>query len=82
MKTDMQKQFARIGAQHRLGQLRVEQALILQLYPGLKPLGEVVVGTATPSAPRRRRRTMSAAARKAVSARMKKYWAGKRASKK
>lgn len=75
--------FARIGAQHRLNQLATEQSQILKLFPGLKPSASTAITFASSASPApRARRKMSAAARKAVSARMKKYWAGRRASKK
>lgn len=75
--SDLEKQFARIGAQHRLNELQGEQIRILKIFPDLKPTASTVF-TTTSTTPTRRRRSMSAAARKAVSARMKKYWAAKR----
>jgi len=68
---------ARLGAEARLQVLQSEIAQIRRQFPDL---GSTVKGSAaTPiksSAPRRRR--MSAAQRKAVSQRMKRYWAAKR----
>ena len=70
------KQLARLGAKARLEELRQEEAAIRKAFP------DVVSGggraAATKVAARPRRRGMSAAARKAVSARMKKYWAARR----
>ena len=71
---------ARLGAPQRLQELRQERQAI-----------EALIGRDEASSPestgpsfgrRRRRRGMSAAARKAVSARMKKYWAARRAARK
>jgi len=66
---------ARLGAEARLVALERERAEILRNFPELKN-GRAVRGVA--AAPRRRRSHMSAAARKAVSIRMKKYWASRR----
>ncbi len=66
------KNLARLGATARLQELRQEEAAIRRAFPDL------FSKAATPSAAaggRRRRSRMSAAARKAVSDRMKKYWA-------
>ena len=63
------RRLARLGAQARLEELKREEAAIRQAFPDL---GRTV------SAGGRRRSRMSAAARKAVSERMKKYWAARR----
>ncbi len=74
---------ARVGAQARLEQLEKERALILKAFPGL----EAGMPASFPASPagarpaRRRRRGMSAAQRKAVSERMRKYWAARRKAK-
>ena len=71
---------ARLGAEARLRALEVERAQILRSFPGLKSGAtrpSAATGEAAP-APVRRRRQMSAAERKSVSARMKKYWAERR----
>ena len=71
---------ARLGAEARLRALEVERAQILRSFPGLKPGARqqsAPAGAAAPG-PVRRRRQMSAAERKSVSARMKKYWAERR----
>jgi hypothetical protein len=74
----------------RLEELRVEAAAIRQAFPelGQKPSAEPVVkassdGTekVSSAAPGRSRNRMSAAARKAVSERMTKYWADRRKAK-
>jgi hypothetical protein len=68
---------ARLGAKARLEELHRETTAIRQAFPDL--FGKRRTGAATEAA--RRRRGMSAAARKAVSERMKKYWAGRRKAK-
>jgi hypothetical protein len=65
---------ARLGAEARLRALEDERAQILRTFPGLRAGGAPVASVA----PVRRRRQMSAAERKSVSARMKKYWAERR----
>lgn len=81
---------ARLGAQARLEDIRREEAAIRRAFPELfnaatRPIsasaaaGSVDAGDAGGTAPaRRRRRTMSQAMRKAVSERMKRYWAERR----
>jgi hypothetical protein len=85
MTIDM-KSLARLGAYARITELVEEMEALLRAFP---ELGQYRVSTrqpepaATGAAPKKpRRRRMSAAARKAVSARMKKYWAGRRQAKK
>lgn len=93
-KDDMRR-FARLGAMRRLEDIRQEEAAIRAAFPELFH-GSAPAATAAPArgrgkakakakaaAPkaRRRRTTMSAEARKAVSERMKKYWAGRRKAK-
>lgn len=90
-KDDMRR-FARLGAMRRLEDIRQEEAAIRAAFPELFH-GSAPAATAAPArgrgkakakaAPkaRRRRSTMSAEARKAVSERMKKYWAGRRKAK-
>lgn len=81
-------ELARKGAQHRLEELQAEIAALKRNFPGLAERAGAAVstvvgrtevevkGTVT------RGRRMSAAARKAVSERMKKYWAARRTGKK
>jgi hypothetical protein len=70
---------ARLGAEARLRALEVERTQILRSFPGLKAgATPSAQSAAAGSAPVRRRRQMSAAERKSVSARMKKYWAERR----
>jgi len=84
------KSYARHGARARLRELAEEAKQILTIFPDLsasvdedelpvnfilrKGARKALSGTPV----RRRRRGMSAAQRKAVSARMKKYWAERR----
>ena len=76
------RRLARLGAMARLEQLRQEEAAIRAEFPELFGRGRRPQADA-PAAPpaRRRRRAMSAAARKAVSERMRKYWAEQRKAK-
>ena len=95
-KDDMRR-FARLGAMRRLEDIRAEEAAIRAAFPELfsgdRPAARVArapkaaaapaAGPAKTAAPKkaRKRSTMSPAMRKAVSERMKKYWAGRRKSK-
>lgn len=72
------QRFARLGAEARLSELELERAAILRSFPDLARRG--TRGGSSAAAPRRRS-NMSAAARKAVSVRMKKYWASRRKAK-
>jgi hypothetical protein len=84
-------EYARLGAQERLKQIR-EEAQDIKAFLKINDEGTTDQANGEPSqaeetAPstpttRRRKRRMSAAARKAVSDRMRKYWAAKRAGKK
>ena len=74
---DTLRRYAIDGASAALTKLREEIAVIERTFPELttsKGRGKIVA-TTTKSA-----RSMSASARKAVSARMKKYWAERRKS--
>jgi hypothetical protein len=79
-------ELARKGAQHRLTELKAELADLMKAFPHLEYGSAISPGvprqTYKPAPAKRRRRGMSAAARKAVSARMKKYWAARRAGRK
>jgi hypothetical protein len=79
-------EMARKGATHRYHELKAEIAELLKAFPHLE-YGSAI----SPAAPKAefdrirmagKRKKMSAAARKAVSARMKKYWAERRKAKK
>jgi len=81
-------ELARKGAQHRLAELQAEMAALRRNFPDLAERAGAALGTAVGKTEAevkrtiRRGRTMSAAARKAVSARMKKYWAARRVGRK
>ena len=72
---------ARVGAAARLAELERERAMLLRAFPDLRRAASQAQpdGASMAARPKRRRRGMSAAARKAVSLRMKKYWAERRA---
>ncbi|MGE3507793.1 MAG: hypothetical protein AB7N65_02790 [Vicinamibacterales bacterium] len=80
---------ARLGAQARLEEIHREEAAIRQAFPELfraasRPVRAAVArdeATAEPAPRPRRKNRMSAAMRKAVSERMRKYWAERRKSK-
>jgi transcriptional regulator of acetoin/glycerol metabolism len=75
--TDEQlKVLARHGARLRLAELEAEIRAIRRAFPSIRAREKASVS----DAPKRRRWNMSAAARKAASERMKKYWAARRAS--
>ena len=81
------RRLAQIGARARLLELDQERAYLLREFPGLRRLSAATDvnedrtgAELSQGVKRRRRRGMSAAARKAVSARMKAYWASRRAA--
>jgi hypothetical protein len=73
------RELARTGAQVALERMRIEIAAIERAFPELAsiPRSPQAVRRSVKTATRRSRR-MSAAARKAVSQRMKRYWAERR----
>ncbi|HEV3060922.1 MAG TPA: hypothetical protein VGY48_21930 [Vicinamibacterales bacterium] len=82
-------ELAKRGAEARLQDLIHETKLLLEMFPHLRdgfdkdelPISFIVAkgsGRLTKDRPARRGWKMSAAAKKAVSRRMKKYWAAKR----
>jgi hypothetical protein len=72
------RHFARAGAEQAVKQLRAEIIAIERTFPELKlPQARQAVRRSVTEATRRTRR-MSAAARKKVSERMKRYWAERR----
>jgi hypothetical protein len=79
------KRLALLGAQARLEALRAEIASIVNIFPELGGTGTAGVRTgrtAKKAAGQGRRNwNMSPAQRRAVSARMKKYWAARRKEK-
>jgi hypothetical protein len=87
LETQELRRLAQIGARARLLELDQERAYLLREFPGLRRVSAATVASeqdaeATQNEPikRRRRGGMSAEARKAVSARMKAYWASRRAA--
>jgi hypothetical protein len=71
------REYARNGARARAEELKAELAKIYRLFPDLR--GTAAGRRATGPARRaRRRKGMTAAQKKAVSLRMKKYWASRR----
>jgi len=77
------RSFALVGARARLGALQAEVASLLATFPELR--GGRASGAARPLVTRKkpgRKHPMSAAEKKAVSERMRKYWADRRAGKK
>ena len=78
-------ELAKRGAEHRYQELKAELAALEKLFSHLhygSAVSPAMPGAAGESTIRRRRRKMSEAARKAVSVRMKKYWAARRKAKK
>jgi 2-succinyl-5-enolpyruvyl-6-hydroxy-3-cyclohexene-1-carboxylate synthase len=72
------RELARVGAEQAVRQLRAEIIAIERTFPELKlPQARRALRKSVNEATRRTRR-MSAAARKAVSVRMKRYWAERR----
>jgi hypothetical protein len=85
---DLQR-YARLGAQTRLLELKQEEVSIRQAFPelfqpGTRPAGRArrhTVGESAAVIVTRRRGGMSAAMRREVSERMKRYWAARRKAK-
>jgi hypothetical protein len=88
------REYARRGAEARILELRQEMDAIYAAFPDLRPGGRgtrgraaaagtmAASGDSSGATPRRgRRRSMSAAQRKAVSERMRRYWAERRKQK-
>ena len=72
------RELARIGAEETLRRLRAEIVAIERAFPELKLPTRRRQARTTLRQARTRTRTMSAAARRAVSERMKRYWAERR----
>ena len=82
-------ELAKLGAKAQLSDLLHEAKLLLGLFPDLRdsfdsdelPLNFIIAkGSGTLKKTRPKRKPMSAAEKKAVSVRMKKYWANRRAA--
>ena len=78
LSTDRIRELARTGAEVTLNQLRAEIIAIERAFPELRLRAGRRALRQSLKQVRTRTRTMSAAARKAVSARMKRYWAERR----
>lgn len=74
------RRLARLGAMARLEQLRAEEAAIRAEFPELFGRGRKA-DAGGDRGRRRKRKPMSAAQKKAVSERMRKYWAERRKGK-
>jgi hypothetical protein len=82
LNTEQLRRLARLGAIARLEQLKQEEAAIRAEFPELFGRGRRSAAVDVPKGGgKRRRRKMTEAARKAVSVRMRKYWAERRKSK-
>ena len=79
---DQLRRLARLGAVARLEQLREEEAAIRSEFPelfgGRRGNGDLKNAVKNAGARKRRRKAMTAAQRKEVSERMRKYWAERR----
>ena len=76
------KEYAKRGAEARVAELTSELAKIYRVFPGLRRgAASAAAATTTVRTGRRRRKPMSAAQKKAVSVRMRKYWASRRKAK-
>ena len=80
------RELALVGARARLLTLRTEMASLVHLFPelargSLAKSGGVALGLTKRRKKPGRKHPMSAAERKAVSERMRKYWAERRAAK-
>lgn len=80
--TERLREFALIGARARLQELQREMAGLRDVFPelfrGRRPGARSASAADGAPARRRGRRRMSAAERKAVSERMRRYWADRR----
>ena len=82
-KFDVNK-YAQLGAEARAAELQAELAEIYRVFPTLRRGGMSRASTGEASgggSASRRRKPMSAAQKRAVSVRMKKYWASRRKAK-
>jgi hypothetical protein len=75
------KEYARRGAEARARELTQELAAIYRAFPGLRRGGSTASAGGAGSTAVRRRKPMTAAQKREVSRRMKKYWAERRKAK-
>jgi hypothetical protein len=73
-------ELAKRGAEHRYAELKAEIDLLLKHFPHIRGASHGVLPSPVEAVnhPIRQRKLMSAAARKAIGVRMKKYWAARR----
>jgi hypothetical protein len=83
------KEYARRGAEARIAELRAELAEIYRAFPGLRRSGGTAAADGSAAGAGRRRRkgarkrpAMSEAQKRAVSLRMKRYWADRKKTEK
>ena len=81
MTNDQMHELARVGARARLQAIESERSAILQVFPNLASRSTSASGNSAPLPAGRKRGGMSPARRKAVSQRMKAYWAKRQAEK-
>jgi hypothetical protein len=77
-------ELAKHGARQRYQQLHAELASLVRMFPDLKDAAQKTAArkmTRSAASSRRRKTTWTTAQRKAVSVRMKKYWAARRKAK-
>jgi hypothetical protein len=88
---DRRHEFARVGAAIRLAELREEIRWIYKAFPAMRfqkrsarsPASDATseLSDATTRAPRRKKRKLTAAEKKTISDRMKKYWTSRKGKK-
>lgn len=78
---DDMRRFARLGAMKRLEELRKEESAIRSTFPELFRAASRPVATVSAASRSRKPYRMSPDAKRAVSERMKKYWADRRKAK-
>jgi hypothetical protein len=76
------REFALVGARAKFAALQAELASLVATFPELAKAAGTKVAAAVPGRKRGRKKPMTAAEKKAVSERMRKYWAERRAGKK
>ena len=72
------REFALVGARARFAALQAEFASLVATFPELAKARGTTVAAAAPGRKRGRKKPMTAAEKKAVSDRMRKYWAERR----
>jgi hypothetical protein len=75
------REFALVGARARFASLQAELASLVATFPELEKARGTTLGVAAPGSKRGRKKPMTAAERKAVSERMRKYWSERRSAK-